>query len=184
MNKDQFLKKLDQSLNRLSDDERKDILADFQEHFDLAKEDDKTEEEIAQSLGAPSQIGKELLATHYLEKAETTSSTGNFLRAVWAVIGLGFFNLVIVLGPFIALVSLIVAGWITGGAFVISPFLFLINVVLYPSSFLYFDLFFTITLTGIGLFIVIGMVYATNIVTKGFMRYLNFNVRVVKGGMK
>ncbi|WP_058306108.1 HAAS signaling domain-containing protein [Gracilibacillus massiliensis] len=184
MNKDQFLIKLDQSLNRLSDDERKDILADFQEHFDMAKKDDKTEEEIAQSLGSPNHIAKELLATHYLEKAEATSSTGNFLRAVWAVIGLGFFNLVIVLGPFIALVSLIVSGWIMGGAFVISPFLFLINLLFYPGSFLYFDLFFSITLTGIGLLIIIAMVYVTNFVTKGFMGYLNFNVRIVKGGMK
>ena len=63
------------------------------------------EEQIAGALGSPSQIAKEILATYHLEKVENTASAGNIMRAAWAVIGLGFFNLVIVLGPFIALVG-------------------------------------------------------------------------------
>src|SRR5699024_924262 len=101
--KEQFLRSLDKSLKGLSSDERRDIMHDFEEHFAFGIEEGKTEKEIATSLGSPDKIAKELLAAYHLEKVETTATTGNMIRAVWAVIGLGFFNLVIVLGPFIAL---------------------------------------------------------------------------------
>ncbi|ASK61863.1 hypothetical protein CFK37_06660 [Virgibacillus phasianinus] len=184
MNKEQFLRKLDSSLQRLSSDERRDILHDFEEHFAIALTEGKSEEQISDSLGSPTQIGKELLANYHLEKVGTTASTGNIFRAVWAVVGLGFFNLVIVLGPFIALAAVVFAGWASSIAFIASPLLALVNIVIYPGSFELFDLFFSISLTGLGLFIAIGMFYATRTLTDGFVRYLNYNVKLVKGGLK
>ncbi len=184
MNKNQFLNKLDKSLQRLPYEERKDILHDFQEHFEIGKEQNKSEEEITKSLGNPNQLAKELLATYYLEKVESSSSTANIFRAVWAVIGLGFFNLVIVLAPFVAIVGIILAGWITGGAFTISPLLFLINIIFFPETFNYLDMFSSIALTGIGLLLIIGMYYVTKWLQNGLIRYLNYNVQLVKGGMK
>ncbi|WP_163582421.1 HAAS signaling domain-containing protein [Gracilibacillus saliphilus] len=184
MNKKEFLTSLESRLQKLSKEERQDILQDFNEHFEVGKEEGKTEEEIAHSLGSPSQIEKEILASYYVEKVESTSSASNIFKAVWAVIGLSFFNLVIVLGPFIAIVSLIAAGWITGAAFVLSPLLFLINVAVFPDSFEFFDMFFSLTLCGLGLLVVIGMVYLTRFGTKGLIKYLNYNVNLVKGGMK
>ncbi|PAV27948.1 hypothetical protein CIL05_18935 [Virgibacillus profundi] len=184
MNREQFLKQLNASLKKLSDEEKEDILQDFEEHFDIGKSEGKPEEEISKSLGSPNQIGKELIATHYLGKAEDHYSAGNIFRAVWAVIGLGFFNLVIVLGPFIAILSVVLAGWITGLAFIISPLLVLINVVIYPGAFELFDLFFSIALTGLGILIAIGMLYVTRFITTGFVRYLNYNAKLVKGGLK
>lgn len=136
MNKEQFLKSIATSLNRLSDDEREDILEDFQEHFEIGKAEGKTEEEISKSLGSPNQIAKELLASYYLEKVDGVSTTGNILRAIWA------------------------------------------------ETFEFFDLFFSITLTGLGLLIVIGMLSVTRFVSNGFVRYLNYNVKLVKGGLK
>ncbi|OZU89591.1 hypothetical protein CIL03_00115 [Virgibacillus indicus] len=184
MNREQFLKKLNASLKKLPHEEQEDILEDFQEHFDIGKSEGKTEEEISKSLGSPSQIGKELLATHYLEKAGNDYSASNIFRAVWAVIGLGFFNLVIVLGPFVALLAIILAGWITGAAFIVSPLMVLINLAISPGTFEFFDLFFSIALTGLGLLIAIGMLYATRFIATGFVRYLNFNAKLVKGGLK
>src|SRR5690625_1514933 len=100
MNKEQFLTELDAALKYISAEERQDILQDFEEHFAVGREEGKTEEEIAAGLGSPRQIAKEMLASYHIEKVETTATTRNIFRAVWAVIGLGFFNLVIVLGPF------------------------------------------------------------------------------------
>ena len=184
MTKKQFLTKLNASLKRLPSDEREDILQDFEEHFAIGLEEGKTEEQISTSLGSPQQIAKELLATYRVKKVEETATTGNILRAVWAVIGLGFFNLVIVLGPFVALVGVIMAGWIVGITFAASPVLVLINVSIYPKVFEFFDLFFSIGLAGLGLFITIGMFFATRAITNGFIRYLKYNVRLVKGGLK
>ncbi|WP_449354329.1 HAAS signaling domain-containing protein [Virgibacillus natechei] len=184
MNKEQFIKRLDAALKKLPEAERLDILQDFQEHFAIGKEEGKSEEQIADSLGSPNQIAKELLATYYLEKVDNVSTTGNILRAVWAVIGLGFFNLVIVLGPFIALVSVLLTGWVLAVSFIATPLMVIVNLAVYPDSFQYFDLFFSIALAGLGLLIAIGMVYATRFVSNGFVRYLNYNVKLVKGGLK
>ncbi|MFT8322287.1 MAG: DUF1700 domain-containing protein [Bacillus sp. (in: firmicutes)] len=184
MNKDQFLKQLSADLNRLSHEERQDIIQDYEEHFLIGLEEGKTENEIAEALGSPQQIAKELLASYHLEKVESRATTGNMFRAIWAVIGLGFFNLVIVLGPFIALVSLIFSGWLMSISFIMSPILVLIGVVFQPDTFELFSLFFSLLLCGIGFFIGIGMLFLTKIAAKGFVRYLKFNVSLVKGGLK
>lgn len=184
MNKEQFLKQLDSSLKRLSPNERKDILQDYEEHFAVGLEAGKTEEEIAASLGLPNQIAKELLALYHLEKVETAATTGNIMRAAWAAIGLSFFNLVIVFGPFIALVGVIFAGWTAGMAFVASPLLVLVNTVINPGTFELADLFLSIALCGLGLFIAIGMFFTTKTVIHLFVRYLKFNASLVKGGLK
>jgi len=184
MNKYQFMRILESSLERLPSNERLDIIQDFEEHFAIGLEEGKTEEEIVKSLGSPQQIAKEILATHHLERVQTKASTGNVFRALWAVIGLGFFNLVIVLGPFIAIASIIVAGWAVGISFIASPLLVLVNSVIFPGTFEYFDLFASMALCGIGLFISIGMFFASRVIVNGFVRYLKFNARIVKGGLK
>jgi uncharacterized membrane protein len=184
MNKEQFLAKLNDALKRIPSSEREDILQDFREHFEIGISEGKTEEEVANGLGSPQQIAKEMVATYRLEQVTESASTGNVLRAVWAVIGLGFFNLIIVLGPFIALAGFVLSGWLAGVSFIVSPILYLINVVIYPEIFAWYDLFFALFLSGVGIFIAIGMFYVTRWLFKGFVKYLNFNMRMVKGGMK
>ncbi|MES9737262.1 DUF1700 domain-containing protein [Peribacillus frigoritolerans] len=182
MNKEQFLKQLNASLTRLSLEEREDILQDYEEYFEIGMEEGKSEQEISKSLGNPKQISKELMATYHLDQVEQTTSAGNVMRAVWAVIGLGFFNLVIVLGPFIALIGVVIAGWVSAIAFILAPLGALFNLVL--GNFQLFDLFFALGLCGIGIFIAMGMFVATSALTKGFIRYLKFNASLVKGGLK
>ncbi|WP_249871492.1 HAAS signaling domain-containing protein [Oceanobacillus saliphilus] len=184
MTKDQFLSTLNTSLKRLSTEERHDILQDFEEHFAIGVGEGKTEEQISASLGSPHQIAKELVATYHVDKVETTATTSNMFRAVWAVIGLGFFNLIIVLGPFIALAAIILSGWIAGISFIVSPVIVMINTIIYPEVFNFYNLFFSIALAGLGLLITIGMYYVTRTVTRWFVRYLKFNVRFLKGGLK
>lgn len=178
MNKEQFIKQLNASLTRLSLEEREDILQDYEEYFEIGMEEGKSEQEISKSLGNPRQISKELMASFHLGQVEQTTSAGNVMRAVWAVIGLGFFNLVIVLGPFIALIGVVIAGWVSAIAFILAPLGALFNLVL--GNFQLFDLFFALGLCGIGIFIAMGMFVATSALTKGFIRYLKFNASLVK----
>ncbi|MGM0889100.1 MAG: DUF1700 domain-containing protein [Bacillota bacterium] len=182
MNKEQFIKQLNASLTRLSLEEREDILQDYEEYFEIGMEEGKSEQEISKSLGNPRQISKELMASFHLGQVEQTTSAGNVMRAVWAVIGLGFFYLVIVLGPFIALIGVVIAGWVSAIAFILAPLGALFNLVL--GNFQLFDLFFALGLCGIGIFIAMGMFVATSALTKGFIRYLKFNASLVKGGLK
>lgn len=182
MNKEQFLKQLEVSLKRISKEERQDILQDYEEYFAIGIDKGKSELEISESLGHPKQIAKELLASYHLDMVEKTTSAGNILRAVWAVIGLGFFNVLIVLTPFCALVGVVISGWLAAVAFILAPLGILINV--FVGGFRMFDLFFSLGLCGIGIFIAMGMFVATKALTKGFIRYLKFNITFVKGGLK
>lgn len=182
MNKEQFLKQLEASLKRLSMEERKDILQDYEEYFAMGMENGKSEQEIAASLGNPKQIAKELLASYHLDMVEQKASASNILRAVWAVIGLGFFNVLIVLAPFCALVSVVISGWVASVAFVLSPLAILFN--LFMGQFKLADLFLSLGLCGIGIFVAIGMFYVTKFLTKGLIGYLKFNITFVKGGLK
>ncbi|MBA2871194.1 MULTISPECIES: HAAS signaling domain-containing protein [Bacillales] len=186
MTKDKFLQQLNDSLKRLSEKERADILQDYEEHFTFGLEEGKTEEEIAASLGSPSQIAKEILADYHLDKVTTSATLGNMFRAIWAVIGLGFFNLVIVFAPAIALAAFIFSGWVMGISLIASPLLVIIDAILHPSAFTLklFNLFVSLALCGIGYFIVIGMLFVTKLAKNGFVRYLKFNVALVKGGLK
>ena len=113
----------------LPSDDREEILEEFKDHFTFGLEEGKTEEEISKSLGSPQHIAKEIVATSQLEMFGEKRSFGNLLRATWAVIGLSFFNLVIVLGPFLGLVGVLIGGWVTGLGFTVSPILLLIGVV-------------------------------------------------------
>lgn len=184
MNKKQFLAKLDSSLKRIPSNDRQDILQDFEEHFTIGIQEGKTEEQISSLLGSPHQIAKDIIATYHLERVETKATIGNIIRAVWATIGLGFFNLVIVIGPFLALIAVIIAGWVAGIGFIASPLMVLISLVIFPNTFELFNVFVSMAICGLGLFIVIGMYFATRTITQSFVRYLRFNVKLVKGGGK
>lgn len=123
-------------------------------------------------------------ASYHIEQVEKDASVGNVFRAVWAVIGLGFFNLLIVLGPFIALVALVCAGWIVSVTFAASPLLVIVDLAMYPGGFWLFNFFFSLLLAGLGILIGIAMYYITRFVINGFVRYLKYNVNLVKGGLK
>jgi len=184
MNKRQFLDELDVALIPLNSEERSNILRDFEEHFSIGELNGDSEDKIAASLGSPQKIAKELLATYHIEKVETVTTTGNMMRSIWAVIGLGFFNLMIVLAPFIALIGIVFSGWLVSVIFIISPLLVAINPILFDYNPPLFDVFFSITLTGVGIFIAMGMFYLTRLLSRQFIRYLKFNVDFIKGGVK
>lgn len=184
MNKAEFLKALGDGLKKLRNEEGEEILQDFEEHFSHGLAEGKTEREIIASLGSPQSIAKEMVAAYRVDQVETNASTGNVFRAVWAVIGLGFFNLVIVLGPFIGLLGVVFGFWVAAVALIVSPILVFVNVLIYPGTFELFDFFLSLALCGLGLLIAIGMYFITKAVNYGFVRYLKFNINLVKGGLK
>lgn len=67
MNKDEFLKRMEQVLSPLPLHERIEILGDYVEHFRAGEEQGKTAEEIAQSLGVPEELGYAFLEERGLD---------------------------------------------------------------------------------------------------------------------
>ncbi|GCD10283.1 HAAS signaling domain-containing protein [Clostridium tagluense] len=119
MNKNEFMKELSRNLSNVPEEEKQDISTDYDEYFAIGIEQGRSEENIALSLGEPKTIAKQLRANYMIEKAQSTKSSRNIGRAVIAGVGLGFFN-IILLGPFIAIVGILIALYATAFGFTIS----------------------------------------------------------------
>jgi uncharacterized membrane protein len=180
MNKEQFLHELSEHLRRLPEEERNDILYDYEEHFQFGIEEGKTEAEIIKALGSPKAIAKETLASHRLEQVKNNPTFSNVARAIVAIIGLGFLNLVVVLAPLLTMGSLILTLWTVSAVFVLSPLLLLTKII-FAQIFILSDVFVSILLFGIGLLLGIGAYYCTVWFKTLFVKYANWNLKVIKG---
>lgn len=189
MNKEGFIEILKFSLVNLPQDEIDDILYDYNEHFQIGINDGKTEEEICRELGDPKAIGKSYKASAAVERAEEHPSAKNLLSAILAAVALGFFNIVIVLGPFIGIIGIIiglfavsVSLFISGIALTLSPVIsiaapFLVNT---PGINYFAVLFFGLGLTAAGLLMFIGLCYLSKYLYKLTVKYLNWNISIIK----
>ncbi|TPG73254.1 DUF1700 domain-containing protein [Brevibacillus laterosporus] len=180
MNKDAFLHELKTRLSAISDEEREDILYDYTEHFQFGVEAGKSEIEIIEKLGSTKMIAKELLATYHLEKAENQPTLTNLFGVFVAMIGLSFMNLIFILGPSIVIVGLLVAGWGISIAFILSPILAVLSVIMFDLSSQWLQLFVAIILCGVGILLMNGMYYTTAFMYKLFIRYVKMNITIVK----
>lgn len=181
MTKEQFLTELESQLKKLPKSDQEEILRDYNEYFTIAQSDGKLEHEVVQALGSPKQLAKELLASYYIEEMQKSASAKNTMRALWAGVGLGFLNLIFIVGPFIGIVSTVASFWLVGIVFLFTPALVLIGAAFNVGSFAWFDFFVALTLSGVGVFILMGLYYITSLLKKWSIRYLKFNVAIVKG---
>lgn len=181
MNQKSFLSKMKHELKGISPKEQQEILSDYTEHFEAGKLEGRTEEEIAQELGDPKIIAKEMMMTSRLEQAEQQHSFTNIMRAVLATVSLSFFNLVIVLGPAIALFAIYITMWCISASFVLGGVALLFNALLGNSASPLTNMFTFSALSGLGLIFGVGMAYISKPLYKAAIRYMKWNVKIAKG---
>ncbi|MCX7921482.1 MAG: DUF1700 domain-containing protein [Clostridia bacterium] len=189
MTKNEFLNRLDGALTGIAYQDRKDIIYDYEEHFTVGLEGGKTEEEIAASLGDPVTIARQFKADYMLKKAESKATTSNLFKAVFAVVGMGFFNLLIILPIFLplwaAMIALIFSAFcvVLGGvagffASVGTPFFE--SIVTLPTYNTGANIFFCIGIIALGLLYLIGVISLGKLFYRGTMKYLKFNLKFIK----
>jgi uncharacterized membrane protein len=173
----------------LPKDELDDIISDYSEHFTIGKANGRTDEELWQSLGSPDDVARELRVMHLVKKAEDDRSCRNIFHAVVATLGLGLFNLVFVLVPFIILVVMLLVIFILGVVITFSGLSAVVFSLLQILGFSAFSIwlsplagvFFSIGMTSTGLLIVIGSYYLARFFSHVGIRYLKWNIRVITG---
>ncbi|WP_341281504.1 DUF1700 domain-containing protein [Paenibacillus sp. FSL H8-0537] len=181
MTKQNYMGELERLLAKVPEQQRREWLFDYYSHFQQAEEHGQSEHEAALELGDPRQIASELLLGYKVERAEADKSFGNTSKAVLATVSLGFFNIVFVLGPYVAAVGVLIALWATSFAFGLAG----VTTVLESM----WSGMFTLTqaasigLVLIGLSILLGV--GVNALTKGFfaatVKYLKFNTKIIRG---
>lgn len=186
MKENEFLRRLEQSIFKLPDDEKNEILADYKEHFSVGRASGKTDDEISLSLGKPETIGRAYLADYSFGRV--AEQTGFAKRAGWLVIGivaavgLGVFNLIFLSIPFLIVVFLLLGGW---GISFVAPIVGIALLFSWPFSIAVPGLaFVSLLFAGTG-FIFLGCFLLTMMIllTYGFfllvIKYLKANVRLI-----
>ncbi|KML31379.1 HAAS signaling domain-containing protein [Priestia aryabhattai] len=107
MNKDKYLKLLENNLKYMSEEEKKDIIAEYHMHFVSSKKEQKSEQEIIDQLGTPIEIAKELNAIYAINQVEEDKNARSILRAVLSIMGLSVMNLCIMFISFFVLLILL-----------------------------------------------------------------------------
>lgn len=182
MSKQEFLNRLEALLQNMPEDERQDILYDYEEHFQNGTASGKNEAEIAASLGSPQTIAKEIMASYQVAQAAKEASPGNILKAVLATVSLGFINLVFVLGPLLAIAGVLFALYSMTLALIAAPVVMLADIALQTNlSGVLSRIFKSMISLGSGLLLGIGMISATRWVIYVFLKYLRFNIEIIKG---
>jgi len=183
MTKDQYLQELEVVLKGLPVTERREIIADYEEHFQMAYEDGKSDAEIIEGLGNPKSLAKELTAGYYIEQAQNNVSFPFIFRAVIASLSLGFFNLVFVLGPFIGVLGFLAGLYIMDLSLLFVP-MFSFFAILFEGVGLVaiFQAFFlAIGLTSLGVLMAVGLYYLTKWIYQLLLQYLRFNLQIIQG---
>lgn len=97
MNRQAFIDRLRLGLSGLPPAAIKDAVADYETHFAEGAAAGRTEEEVAQALGDPARLARELRAESGLKKWEEQRNPTSAAGAIFAVLGLGAIDILILL---------------------------------------------------------------------------------------
>ena len=121
MNREAWLRRLREGLQGLSPTVINEMVADYETHFAEGVAAGRSEEAVAQALGDPARLAKELKAEQGLRRWEETRNPGAAAGAIFAVLGLGAIDLLILLpiligvgsaifGLFMGMIGVFIAG--------------------------------------------------------------------------
>jgi len=198
MNKQEFMEAMRKNLSAYgkSPQEVADILADYEEHVATGLAGGRAEEEIVAGLGDPA-----VLAAQYAEGAEPQKpaepakpvpppvTAGGVGRAVFAVIALLFFDLIVALPILASLFAVWISLWAVALTFaavgvalvVVSFFIPTVLPFTIPGIFI---VLIGVSLLALTVLACIGMAYLTKYFFLGLKAYAVAHAKIVKGGSR
>ncbi|MCB2047191.1 MAG: DUF1700 domain-containing protein [Novosphingobium sp.] len=130
MTRNEFLRRLRSGLSGMPAAEQNDIVADYEAHFDAGMEEGRSEIEIAEALGNPSRLARELRLESGVRQWREDRSPSAAWAAVIGFMGLATLDILILLPIFLSVLGLVVAFYaacfglfVAGGAMmIVGPF--------------------------------------------------------------
>ena len=130
MTRQAFMARLREGLRGMPAQAQADILADYETHFAEGAAAGRTEAEVAAALGDPGRLAREVRAEAGLKRWEAERSASNAGAAIFAVLGLGAIDIMVLLpilmgvaGAIIGIGVAALAVFFVGGAmFAAGPF--------------------------------------------------------------
>ncbi|MBD2868061.1 HAAS signaling domain-containing protein [Paenibacillus arenilitoris] len=181
MTKYQYMSELTHLLKNVPEPIRKEWLYDYDMHFQLAAQNGQSEAEAALELGDPRTVAAELLLSYRVGQAETRNDFGGLSRAVFATVGMGLFNVIFVIGPYLGLAAVLLALWVSAGALAIAGIATVIESV-WIGTFSYMQaLSLGLICCSLSILSVLGLRVLTKLFFTATLKYLKFNTRIVRG---
>jgi uncharacterized membrane protein len=188
MNRNEFLNILERSLGNMSHIEKNDVLYDYKEHFIAGLSEGKTEEEICSSLGDPRTIAKQYRVDYIVKQADENRTAGNIVRAVFAALSLGFFNLIFIIPIFTGLIGVLIGLYAAAIGIGVSGVALFLATLLQPAITGWVNIpdinegvlvFASFGLAGLGTLFTIGDIYITKFFYIITMKYIKANIRII-----
>jgi uncharacterized membrane protein len=179
MTKAGYLAELEKRLGALSAEERAELLADYDTHFEHGRANGKTEEEVARRLGSPQLVAREILYQLSVDEARAHPDLRRVARAVFAGAGLGLVNVLVLLVPFAAGLLVLAGLFILAFYLLASPALLLVQDGWTADWLLKLPL--AAGLVGVGLILWVAAVKGAALFSKWMLACLQRNVRTITG---
>jgi len=185
MNKQDFIKILSSNLKNISLYEKNDIISDYDEHFEVAIKNGKTEEEIIKTLGDPIQIANGYLFNKLLVNAEEKKSLNNLLKIVFASFGLCLVNAIIFTIPLFFIILFLLIVYIFSFSAVLTGIFMLFSIfntdmyIVHLSPFTM--LCFSTSILCVGLLMCIVCFYLAKLIYSLLLKYFKFNLNIILG---
>lgn len=131
MTRIEFLDRLCKGLKGLPPAALKDIMADYEAHFKDAAAAGRAESEVAEALGDPDRLARELKAEAGVKSWDEAKTPSNATAAIVGILGLGALDILVliplaggVVGTLIGIFAAAIGGFIGGGVlFAAGPFM-------------------------------------------------------------
>lgn len=185
MNKITYLNDLESELRWLPRQERDKIMYQYEDIFYEGERKGQSETEIIKTMESPKKIAKEIYAKQAIRNAEHAPNAQNVIRAVLATLGIGIMTLVIILIPLLFVAIIIVAMLLLSLVLLMSPLIMLVaNVSGGFQHFMFSDFLFSFSYTGLGIVFIVLIFKLIEILYKLILRYLSWNLKLIKGRMR
>ncbi|WP_409227870.1 DUF1700 domain-containing protein [Gudongella sp. SC589] len=191
MTRNEYLSKLKSYLSSLREGELREILLDYEEHFNIGRDKGKTDDEISSELGSPREVADSILSTLKTDgnnKSATSqerTSNDSTRRFLVFLLLLGL-NIVFVLGPVVAIMGMIVGifgagiGFVVGGIGLVfgAPFASFVSGFV-PG--ILTSISFGIGLSALGALVFILGIVVSKLFYRIMSMYIEWNRRIING---
>lgn len=195
MNKLEFLKNFEQTLVELPPNNRRNLVAYYDELITSSINEGQPEEVVIASLDSPKSLAYYHIAEYLLDTAEDNLTTPNIFRVMKITLRLGFSNLVLLVGPILGILGALFALVATSATVILTGLALMIGVFVGPTVFslslpdFFYEntitsvgtLFLSIGLIAFGLLFLIGAYLLIRLIYRGTLKHLRFHLLKRKG---
>lgn len=176
MNKERFLKELERHLRVLSIEDQREILSDYREYFESAKEVGKSDEEIINGLDSPKEIARKSIEELTGEEVITDRSDKN----VTLFVILQIINVMFVLPLLTSIIPAAFGIFVAGISIIIASFASPI-VTTFVELAILAKVFMMIGLFGLGVLLINASLAIGYYGVKFGIKYIKWNITLIRG---